>query len=99
LEHSIDFKEALKDLRRQFYTSWTDMFFQIGLVDRISSFDTKQVKFPEFCKKIHDLREQNESFIKRRLGVRKSFRENMPVSTVITYLGQSDEQFLEQMGQ
>jgi len=97
LNDPILLRQEISYVRKQLSHSRGSFFIQFGCVDVISSFDTKQIKFADFCSSMKSLRINKVQEFIQNTGLRPSFTENMPTSTIITLITKPNQELLDAM--
>lgn len=78
-----EIKKELARVRRDFWKSWGDMFFQFGIVDSLSKNKTKRLKEEKVLEELRKRRVYQQSNMLERYNLRPSEREHMPTATLI----------------
>lgn len=73
------------------------IFFQLGLVNEIISFENVSHRSEEFTQDMAQMRINLQDFLCTTYGFTVAFRENMPNSDIIIDLSKTDEQLLNEM--
>ncbi len=90
-------KKELKRLKKLFGKQRGNLFFQLGIVNEITSFDNARAREQNIVGKVRSMRLQTRKLIQKQSGLTLSFKENMPQSTIMISLSKNDEQLLKEM--
>ncbi len=90
-------KKELKRLKKLFGNQRGNLFFQLGIVNEITSFDNARAREQNIVGKVRSMRLQTRKLIQKQSGLTLSFKENMPQSTIMISLSKNDEQLLKEM--
>lgn len=83
-EHSFSsLKDSLYNIGRDYWNDFWNIMFQFWFVDELQRFPVSNLKSDEFINTIKHQRETNNDYMNRTFGLCTSFRENMPLSTII----------------
>jgi len=88
-------KKELAHLTQSFKKKW--IFFQLGIVNEIISFENVSHRSEEFKDDMKYMREHLQKFLCKQYNLRVAFRENMPNSDIIIDVSKTDQQLLEEM--
>lgn len=92
-----EIRKAIRYIKQKFWQSWTNIFFQRGIVTPIVSFDVYNHKNPEFASDLRDSRIFLREYLWKHYHLKHSFRENLPESWIIYDLTKTDEELLHEM--
>ena len=90
-------RKELKKLKKQFWKSRWNIFFQLGIVNEITSFDNAWAREQNIVGKVKWMRLRTRALIKKETGLKVSFKENMPQTTILINLKKTDEELLKEM--
>ena len=90
-------RKELKKLKKNFWKQRGNLFFQLGIVNEITSFDNARAREQNIVGKVRSMRLQTRKLIQKQSGLKLSFKENMPQSTIVIHLAKSDEELLKEM--
>lgn len=90
-------RKGLKKLKKEFGKQWGNIFFQLGFVNEITSFDNARAREENIVGKVKSMRENTKKLIYKETPLKLAFKENMPQTTIMINLGKSDEQLLSEM--
>lgn len=77
------FKKEIEKVKRDYKHNYGDMFFQFGFIDNLATFKIKELRDQQFVEDIKNRRKLREENLKKEYGLIKSFRENMPMATIV----------------
>ncbi len=80
------FKKEIEKVKRDYKHNYWDIFFQFGFIDDLASFKIKELKDKKFVEDIKNRRKSREEIMKQEYWLLKSFRENMPLATIVVDL-------------
>lgn len=89
--------QELSKLKRDFNVKFWDIFFQLWFNDLIYENDINNLKEWDILKSIRKIREQEEKFMHSKFWLRKSFRENMPLASIVYDLTIDKDNIYSQM--
>lgn len=92
-----DVKDYVENLARDFKTWFWDIFFQLWFIDILQKFHPKKIRDEEFVNWLISQRKEKEKIIKEKLKLVPSFRENMPMATIIYDLTKSEKELWDDM--
>ena len=84
-------------MKKQFWKSRWNIFFQLGIVNEITSFDNAWAREQNIVEKVKWMRLRTRALIKKETGLKVSFKENMPQTTILINLKKTDEELLKEM--
>lgn len=90
-------KQEAQKIYNDYHTSYSNIFFQCGMVNEILRFYNISHRSKEFWPGMKKTREKIENRMRNHTGMIPSFRENMPLSTIIIDTTKSDEVLLKEM--
>lgn len=90
-------RKGLKKLRKEFGKKWGNIFFQLGFINEITSFDNARAREQNIVGKVRSMREHTRKLIHKETPLKLAFKENMPQTTIMINLSKSDEQLLSEM--
>lgn len=90
-------RAELKKLKKTFGKSRGNLFFQLGIVNEITSFDNARAREQNIVGKVKSMRLHLRKLIKKETPLKLAFKENMPQTTIMINLKKTDEQLLEEM--
>ena len=90
-------RAELKRLKKTFGRSRRNIFFQLGIVNEITSFDNARAREQNIVGKVKSMRMHLRKLIKKETPLKLAFKENMPQTTIMINLKKTDEQLLEEM--
>lgn len=90
-------KETIYEISRDYTKDYWNIMFQFWFIDLLSQFPVSNLKNDEFVSSIRKTREENESFFINSMHLQPSFRENMPLSTIIFDLSQWYDSLFDSM--
>ncbi len=90
-------RRELKKLKKQYWKSRWNIFFQLGIVNEITSFDNAWAREQNIVGKVKSMRMNVRKMIKKETWLRVSFKENMPQTTIMINLKKSDQELLKEM--
>lgn len=88
-------RSEIARIKKEFRKKW--MFFQLGIVNEIISFENVSHRSEEFKEDMMHMRNNLQTFLCENYGFRVAFRENMPNSDIIIDVSKPDEQLIEEM--
>lgn len=88
-------RQELAQLKKNF--KGKGMFFQLGCINEIISFENVSHRSEEFTQDMGQMRLNLQDFLCTTYGLKVAFRENMPNSDIIIDLSKTDEQLLNEM--
>lgn len=90
-------RAELKKLKKSFGKSRGNLFFQLGIVNEITSFDNARAREQNIVGKVRSMRIHLRKLIRKETPLKLAFKENMPQTTIMINLKKTDEQLLEEM--
>lgn len=90
-------KDQVKKIHHDYRTNSSNMFFQRGIINEILRFYNISHRSTAFWPGMRTTREKIEQRLYHDTGLVKSFRENMPLSTIIIDTSKDDETLLKEM--
>jgi len=81
--YSVELKDAMLRLTRDYKREWWDMFIQIWLVDELAVHETRSLKDEKVREEAGKKRTYRESDLWQRYWLKPSRREHMPNATII----------------
>ncbi len=90
-------KEQVQKIYHDYHTSSSNIFFQRGIVNEILRFYNISHRSSEFWPGMRITRQKIEDRLYHDTGLVTSFRENMPLATIIIDTNKSDETLLKEM--
>lgn len=96
-EDPEEIKKGIKKLKKEFKSSRGNIFFQLGFVNEITSFDNARAREQNIVWKVRSMRLKTREQIKKESWLKLAFKENMPQSTIMINLSKTDEQLLKEM--
>ena len=83
--------------KKEFGKKWGNIFFQLGFINEITSFDNARAREQNIVGKVRSMREHTRKLIHKETPLKLAFKENMPQTTIMINLSKSDEQLLSEM--
>ena len=90
-------RRELKKVKKQFGKGWWNIFFQFWIINEITSFDNAWAREQNIVGKVRSMRMRTRKMIKKETGLKVSFKENMPQTTIMINLKKTDEELLKEM--
>ena len=90
-------RQELKKVKKYFSKSRTNIFFQFGIINEITSFDNARAREENIVWKVKQMRLHTRSTVQAETPLKLSFKENMPQSTIMIKLDKTDDELLNEM--
>lgn len=90
-------REEVKRVQQDYGNHRWNIFFQRGVVNEILAFYNISHRSPDFAPGMRTTRQKLESRLHHETGLIASFRENMPLATVVIETNKSDAELLNDM--
>lgn len=90
-------KEQVQKVHRDYHNSTSNVFFQWGIINEILRFYNISHRSPEFWEGMKITRQKIEQRLYHDTGLKTSFRENMPLATIIIDTSKDDATLLKEM--
>lgn len=89
--------KELTKLREKFKRKW--IFFQLGIINEIITFQNSANKCEEFREDIKEIRLGLQKYLHSNYDIKTAFRENMPTAAIIYDTTKYDEELLKDMNE
>ncbi|MFA5747969.1 MAG: peptidoglycan bridge formation glycyltransferase FemA/FemB family protein [Candidatus Absconditabacterales bacterium] len=90
-------RKEIKRIKKEFGTSKLNVFFQLGLVNEMISFDNVSHRSDSFKDDMKQMRLNLREYICKNFNLENSFRENMPQSDILIDLNKTDDELIQEM--
>ncbi len=90
-------QKELAKVKKSFRKKW--IFFQLGIINEIVSFENSIKRCWAFDQDMHDFRLGLQKILNQNYGLQTAFRENMPNADIVYDVTKSDEEFLKDMNE
>lgn len=90
-------RSEVANLRKKFRKKW--MFFQLGIINEIVSFENSVHKSPEFSQDMQVVRIGLQNSLYTDYTLQAAFRENMPTAGIVYDTTKSDDELLKDMNE
>ena len=90
-------RQELKKVKKYFSKSRTNIFFQFGIINEITSFDNARAREENIVWKVKQMRLHTRATVQAETPLKLSFKENMPQSTIMIKLDKTDDELLNEM--
>ena len=90
-------RKGLKKLKKEFGGKRGNIFFQLGFVNEITSFDNARAREQNIVGKVKSMRLHTRNLIHKETPLKLAFKENMPQTTIMINLSKNDDQLLKEM--
>lgn len=90
-------RRELRKLKKTYGKKWGNIFFQLWIVNEITSFDNAWAREQNIVWKVRSMRMATRALIQRETPLKVSFKENMPQTTIMINLKKTDQELLKEM--
>ncbi len=90
-------REEIKKIKQDYGKNYGNLFVQLWIINELDCFDNIWPRPDEFWTSQHFQREELQQQLDLQASLVPSFRENMPLSTILIDTKKTDEEFLEGM--